>query len=124
MSVNRNTQMEHLNIGRRMNIKFFIVAFLSQLVVTQVWGQANTSALLPLPNHIEHIKGNKNFTLTPQTTIQTNLPEQSFVVGELQRILKEKMDQVVPVTDDTADGNSVIELYTDTSLEGKEHYIP
>ena len=123
MSVNRNTQMEHLNIGRRMNIKFFIVAFLSQLVVTQVWGQANTSALLPLPNHIEHRTGNKNFTLTPQTTIQTNLPEQSFVVGELQRILKEKMDQVVPVTDDTADGNSVIELYTDTSLEGKEHYI-
>ena len=87
------------------------------------FGQSNTSALLPLPNHIEQVTGKKNFTITPQTTVKTNLPKQAFCLFELQRILRNRVGQPAIMGGFTASGNSLIELSTDPGIKGKEHYI-
>ena len=87
------------------------------------FGQSNTSALLPLPNHIEQVTGKKNFTITPQTTVKTNLPKQAFCLFELQRILRNRVGQPAIMGGFTASGNSLIELSTDPRIKGKEHYI-
>ena len=63
------------------------------LTATLSFGQSNTSALLPLPNHIEQVTGKKNFTVTPQTVVKTNLPKQAFCLFELQRILRDRVGQ-------------------------------
>ncbi|WP_293716578.1 beta-N-acetylhexosaminidase [uncultured Parabacteroides sp.] len=87
------------------------------------FGQSNTSALLPLPNHIEQITGKKNFTITSQTTVKTNLPKQAFCLFELQRILRDRVGQSAIMGGFTASGNSLIELSTDPGIQGKEHYV-
>lgn len=87
------------------------------------FGQSNTSALLPLPNHIEQVTGKKNFTITQQTTVKTNLPKQAFCLFELQRILRDRVGQPAIIGGFTASGNSLIELSTDPEIKGKEHYI-
>lgn len=98
-----------------------IPLFLLTAVVS--FGQSNTSALLPLPNHIEQVTGKKNFTITPQTTVKTNLPKQAFCLFELQRILRNRVGQPAIMGGFTASGNSLIELSTDPGIKGREHYI-
>lgn len=66
------------------------------LTTTLIFGQSNTSALLPFPNHIEQMTGEKNFAVTPKTVIKTNLPEQAFCLTELQRILSERLNWNTP----------------------------
>ena len=73
------------------------------LVVVCSWGQVTDA---------------KNFTITPQTVVKTNLPKQAPCLFELQDILRERFGQSAIMG-----GNSVIELWTDSELEGKEHYI-
>ena len=58
----------------------------------------------------------KNFIITPQTVVKTNLPKLDSCLFKLQEILRERFGR-------RASGNSVIELWTDFELEGKEHYI-
>ena len=65
----------------------------------------------------------KNFTITPQTVVKTNLPKQAPCLFELQDILRERFGQSAIMGGLRAKGNSVIELWTDSELEGKEHYI-
>lgn len=93
------------------------------LTAACLFGQSNTSALLPLPNHIEQVTGKENFTITPQTTVKTNLPKQAFCLFELQRILRNRVGQPAIMGGFTASGNSLIELSTDPGIKGKEHYI-
>lgn len=78
------------------------------LVAAYVWGQATDA---------------KNFTVTPQTVIRTNLPKLSPCLFELQDILRERFGQSAIVGGMRATGNSVIELWTDVELEGEAHYI-
>ena len=87
------------------------------------FGQSNTSALLPFPNHIEQVTGKKKFTFTLQTIVKTNLPKQAFCLFELQRILENRVGQTAIMGGSTTSGNSVIELSTDPAIKGKEHYI-
>lgn len=91
------------------------------LVNILVFGQNNTSALLPFPNHIEQSVEKKMFVVDQKTAIKTNLPEQAFCLTELQHILKERMGQTIE-TAPSNDGKSVIELWIDPTLKGKEHY--
>ena len=93
------------------------------LTATLSFGQNNTSALLPLPNHIEQVTGKKNFTVTPQTVVKTNLPKQAFCLFELQRILRDRVRQSAIMGGFQASGNSVIELWTDPAIKGEEHYM-
>lgn len=82
--------------------------------------QNNCSALLPMPNHIEHISG-KPFTLNPdKSAIYINNEELQFAAGALQSILKDRMQADVPVS---PLGKSNIRLLIDPAIEGPEHYI-
>lgn len=59
------------------------VTSLLLLLSTASFSQNNMSALLPMPNKVEQIVNKKNFTLTPQTVVKTNLPKQAFCLFEL-----------------------------------------
>ena len=88
---------------RKINIMLSLL-----LVVVCSWGQVTDA---------------KNFTITPQTVVKTNLPKQAPCLFELQDILRERFGQSAIMGGLRAKGNSVIELWTDSGLEGKEHYI-
>ena len=88
---------------RKINIMLSLL-----LVVVCSWGQVTDA---------------KNFTITPQTVVKTNLPKQAPCLFELQDILRERFGQCAIMGGLRAKGNSVIELWTDSELEGKEHYI-
>ena len=88
---------------RKINIMLSLL-----LVVVCSWGQVTDA---------------KNFTITPQTVVKTNLPKQAPCLYELQDILRERFGQSAIMGGLRAKGNSVIELWTDSELEGKEHYI-
>lgn len=93
------------------------------LAASLSFGQSNTSALIPLPNHIEQVEGQKNFSISSRTTVKTNLPKQAFCLFELQRILIARTGQRANIGSYNAGDKSVIELVTDPTLQGKEHYI-
>ena len=88
---------------RKINIMLSLL-----LVVVCSWGQVTDA---------------KNFTITPQTVVKTKLPKQAPCLFELQDILRERFGQSAIMGGLRAKGNSVIELWTDSELEGKEHYI-
>lgn len=88
---------------RKINIMLSLL-----LVVVCSWGQVTDA---------------KNFTITPQTVVKTNLPKQALCLFELQDILRERFGQSAIMGGLRAKGNSVIELWADSELEGKEHYI-
>ena len=88
---------------RKINIMLSLL-----LVVVCSWGQVTDA---------------KNFTITPQTVVKSNLPKQAPCLFELQDILRERFGQSAIMGGLRAKGNSVIELWTDSELEGKEHYI-
>lgn len=88
---------------RKINIMLSLL-----LVVVCSWGQVTDT---------------KNFTITPQTVVKTNLPKQAPCLFELQDILRERFGQSAIMGGLRAKGNSVIELWTGSELEGKEHYI-
>lgn len=88
---------------RKINIMLSLL-----LVVVCSWGQVTDA---------------KNFTITPQTVVKTNLPKQAPCLFELQDILRERFGQSAIMGGLRAKGNSVIELWTDSELEGEEHYI-
>ena len=88
---------------RKINIMLSLL-----LVVVCSWGQGTDA---------------KNFTIAPQTVVKTNLPKQAPCLFELQDILRERFGQSAIMGGLRAKGNSVIELWTDSELEGKEHYI-
>ena len=88
---------------RKINIMMSLL-----LVVVCSWGQVTDA---------------KKFTITPQTVVKTNLPKQAPCLFELQDILRERFGQSAIMGGLRATGNSVIELWTDSELEGKEHYI-
>ena len=88
---------------RKINIMLSLL-----LVVVCSWGQVTDA---------------KNFTITPQTVVKTNLPKQAPCLFELQDILRERFGQNAIVGGMRASGNSVIELWIDFELEGEGHYI-
>lgn len=87
------------------------------------FGQSNLSALLPMPNQIQSIKGEKNFVLSEKNTLQTNLPPESLCLLELRRIVYERTGITLSGDSTGSIQNGEIELTIDPSISGKEHYL-
>jgi hypothetical protein len=89
-------------------IRTFKIILLLLFVATYTFGQTRDT---------------KNFIITPQTVVKTNLPKLDSCLFELQGILRERVGQSVIIGGVRASGNSVIELWTDFDLKKEEHYI-
>ena len=74
------------------------------LVVVCSWGQVTDA---------------KNFTITPQTVVKTNLPKQAPCLFELQDILRERFGQSAIMGGLRAKGNSVSSFGQTLSWKGK-----
>ncbi|EHP46566.1 glycoside hydrolase family 20 zincin-like fold domain-containing protein [Odoribacter laneus] len=105
------------------NAKKFNIMLSLLLVTTLSLGINNKAEILPISNQIKQEKDVKKFIFTPQTIVKTNLPKQAPSLFELQRILRERFGQSAIIGGFRAKGKSVIELWTDSEMEGKEHYI-
>lgn len=89
------------------------------LITLTVMAQNNCSALLPMPNHITQTQG-KSFALhTSKAAIYTNSEELQFAATALQGLLKERMQEEVPVSNSE---KSNIRLLIDNQINGAEHY--
>lgn len=86
------------------------------------FGQTNRSALMPYPNQIREIKDEKNFVLSENTALQTNLPAEAFCIKELRQIIR-KRTGVMLDTSTSRTGASTIALLLDPTVSGKEHYL-
>lgn len=84
--------------------------------------QNSLSALLPMPNRITTVTGQPPFVLTEKTVIQSDLPESSFCVSELRRILCDRTG-FTPALSSLSNDKPGIRLILDTSMLGNEHYI-
>ena len=97
-----------------------IFTFLFATLSVASFAQSNTAALIPMPNHIEKSKNNATIQLNESTTISSSLPNNSFTLQELRRIIEKHM-QLSPAFDNSNKKNR-IEINIDSSLTDKEHY--
>ena len=102
----------------RNSFHILIAGFLALLCSTSA-AQDNTSALIPMPNHIEKCSKGKTFEISRKTTIYSNLPQESFIIEELKEIVRNRTG----ITPGYGKSNSNrIELNVDPSLTEAEHY--
>lgn len=81
--------------------------------------QNNQSALMPMPNSVQTIKG-KSFSMdSPGIAIYINTEDLKFTAHSLQGIFKEQMQMEVPFS---TSEKSKICLLVDSSIQGREHY--
>ncbi len=97
-----------------------IVTLLAALSTLLSAAQDNCAALVPMPNIIEQCAKGTTLQLNGKTAIKTRLPEESFTLQELRRILQQRL-QLTPPTDNSRKSNT-IEIDIDTTLQGREHY--
>lgn len=81
--------------------------------------QNNRSALLPLPNHMEQPQGKPFQINASKASIYSNSPELQFTATTLQNMLKERMQETIPLSNSD---KSTIRLLVDPQLKGAEHY--
>ena len=99
----------------RISIIFYLLLFFIESLIAQNM----SSALLPMPNHINELQG-KSFYLSEQkTTIYINQSELEFTAQSLQNILQERMEIKVSLS---KSDRASIRLLIDPSIEGSEHY--
>lgn len=102
-------------------VYLFVILLVSSTKVMAQTDQA-LSALLPMPNRIEHIPNGDVFEFSDLTALKTNLPSSaSFYKEELQRIVSERMG--ITLSEDVHKAKQIVELRLDDSIDGKEHYI-
>lgn len=99
--------------------KYKLITFLLFLA-THLSAQDNMSALMPMPNQIKQIKSQKDFIITAETSIGTNLPTDAYCLKELQQVIRERIGFTPGIT--TITGNTGIQLLLDPTLKGDEHY--
>lgn len=97
--------------------RLLLVAALLFLTAIGMNGQPNTSALLPMPNHIEQGRG--VFRMTDRVRIKSNLTDRGFCVSALQDILRHRMQ----VTSVVSEEKPQIQLTVNPALQGREHYV-
>lgn len=88
-------------------------------LVTGIFAQSPTAALVPMPNSITVRPGGKTFTLPTECTIATNLPHNCFYIKEIQRTICEHTS-ISPTVTNKRDAH--IKVEKDTTLAGEEHY--
>ena len=82
--------------------------------------QDNTSALVPMPNSMTRNSKGETFQINSKTTINSTLPKGSFLIEELKHIIDKHMD--IALAEEGENKRNRIELVTDNTLQGKEHY--
>lgn len=99
---------------------------LSILVAVFLWGaqaihaQDNLSALMPMPNSVEQIKGKPYRFVEGRTAISCTDSDQLFVAETLAGIIKHRTDLAVGIAADGTKGDITLSL--DPTLPGDEHY--
>ncbi|MEG2035632.1 MAG: beta-N-acetylhexosaminidase [Mucinivorans sp.] len=92
------------------------------LLTLTATAQDNRSALIPMPNNINEVKG-KPFNIdAKKTTIYISHKELLFAATTLQQSLKERMQVNIPISELTPGGTSTIRLQMEPEMTGKEHY--
>lgn len=99
-------------------MKLFSLLFLFISTVTQAQ-LSNQSALLPMPNSIQMLRGT-SCQLPVITAIYLNNDALHFSAETLGNILQEQMQLKTSLTDLPAKAN--IRLLTDSTMKGEEHY--
>lgn len=84
------------------------------------YAQSNLSALIPMPNHIEKSKSGATTEFDKNTTINTSLPSNSFILQELGRIIGKQL-QLSPAIDNSRNKNRIA-IDIDSSFTEKERY--
>ena len=82
--------------------------------------QDNLSALVPMPNHVEVVKGKPYRIAEGRTTIAFASEEQQFVAESLACIIEQRTGVAAPIVTDHKKAD--ITLALDPTLEGDEHY--
>ena len=82
--------------------------------------QDNTSALVPMPNSMTRNSKGETFQINSKTKINSTLPKGSFLIEELKHIIDKHMD--IALAEEGESKRNRIELVTDNTLQGKEHY--
>ena len=80
--------------------------------------QSNLSALMPMPNHVEQVKG-KPYRFVEGRTAIAYTDKQQFVAESLASIIEQRTGVAVPVV---TDAKADITLTIDPTLQGEEHY--
>ena len=88
--------------------------------ITTSFAQNNTSALIPIPNHIEKSENGATTQLNRNTIICTSLPSDCFVIQELKNIIDKQL-HLSPSIGCKRNRNR-IEIGVDSTLTNKEHY--
>lgn len=96
----------------------FTLLFATLSIVS--FAQNNTAALIPMPNHIEKSKDGATIQLNKSTVISCSLPNNSFIIQELRRIVEKRMQLSLAL--DNSNKKNRIEINIDSSLTDKEHY--
>ena len=98
-------------------LALIIVTLCTTLVLN---AQSNLSALMPMPNHVEQVKGKPYRFVEERTAITYTVPEQQFVAESLASIIEQRTGVAVPVA--PSNKKADITLALDPTLQGDEHY--
>ena len=82
--------------------------------------QENLSALMPMPNHIEHPKGRAWHIIEGRTAVEQPADSLHFIAETIANIISQRTD--VPVCITPKGGKADVKLYIDNTLQGEEHY--
>ena len=103
-----------------MNIRKTITAMLLLAASFTATAQNNLQALMPIPNHIATDNNGSTTQFNKKTTLQTNLPDGTFVVEQLKLVIEKRLG-LTPATT-TEKKKNIIDIRTDSTIEGREHY--
>ena len=104
-----------------MNKLHTLIAMCAMLLhATYTQAQSNTAALIPVPNTIETSSDGATFQLNGKTAIKSSLPQDAFVIKELERTISKHTG--ITLRHDSHSRKNHIELAIDTTLHGSEHY--
>ena len=100
--------------------KVFIVLVIALWTTMYAGAQDNLSALVPMPNHVEQLKGKSYRFVENRTAISCSGSELHFVAEALADIVERRTDVPIALASDGTRGD--ITLAIDPALTGDEHY--
>ena len=102
--------------------KFFSLAIAAAFALSYATAiaQNSISALVPMPNSITQSSKGETFQVNSKTTINSSLPQGSFLIEGLKQIIENRTG--IALTEEGDSKRNRIELVIDNTLKGKEHY--
>ena len=101
-------------------IKKTFVTLVALCTIFTVVAQDNLSALMPMPNHIEHPKGRAWRIIEGRTAVEQPADSLYFIAETIANIIEQRTD--VPVSITPKGNKADVKLYIDNTLQGDEHY--